>query len=202
MNSGLGKWFIALAFLSLLSISSSSVRAQILEEDDDSYLQSGFFMAADFGPYLLIAKPATLSLPEQSEAQTLGMSGGVLLGYGITPRFSVEFRFFSYHVRGDSQAGGGSSSYLLNLGATFAFLRFIRTFIYARLGAGIMLSSPPTIYSGIGFSVLGGVGARVYSRLKHFSFALELLTTLRIPLGGANELAFGMALLPSVIYTF
>ena len=190
----------AIAFIAMLT--SGPVNAKVLEEDDDSYLQQGVFFSLDFGPYLFLAKPATLSTPDVGEAGLFGMSGGVQMGYALSPQFSLQFIFFSYHVRGNAQIGGGSSSYLINLGITFAFLRFLRTFLYVKLGAGVMLTSPPFIYKSIGFAALGGLGVRVHSRMKHFSFALETLTTIRFPLGGEGEFSMGLGLLPSVIYTF
>jgi hypothetical protein len=186
--------------LALLSIRPAALRAQILE-DQKSYITKGFFISAEYGAYLLVLKPNTLSVATGPQADLLGSLAGFELGYDLGDRFSLQFLFWSANVRGDVQQGGGSGTYLFNLGLTFHFARVNRLYIFAKLGAGLMLVLPSGIFNTPGVMIHGGIGLRYYTRLRHFSFGIEALALFRPPTDPAG-MSLGVAILPSIFYTF
>jgi hypothetical protein len=208
----LRKFWFFLMLISCFGLFSPNSHAQILEEDHNSYLQQGFFFSVEYGPFFFIARPPSLDaggLPGRPSSDIVGSFGGIQLGYDISERFALQFSFLTTQVRGDTQYGGGSGTYLFNLSAAFSFVRINRLFIYARAGAGLILALPEGVYQAPGLAVHVGLGLRLYTKMRHFSFGAEILSTIRIPTSSIKvgdldkpELAVGIGLLPYVRYTF
>jgi len=105
----------------LVSIAPSISSAQVLEEDTESYIKHGFFFSLEYGPYMSILKPPSLSSETRGQSDFLGTLGGIQAGYDINKNFSLQFLFLTTQVKGHSQRGGGSGSYIFNLSATYLF---------------------------------------------------------------------------------
>lgn len=200
------KWLLSLLFFSLTGWFSQPASAQVLEEDEDSYIQKGFFFSVEYGPYFFVARgrlaPTDLTKPQSN---IVGSFGGVQIGYGITQNFSLEFLFLTTQMSGSGQYGGGNGSYLFNLSTTISFVQIQRLFLYAKLGGGLQLTLPAETYGGsiLGISAHGGLGLRFYTRLNHLSIGVEVLAVVHLPLTDKGiEVAVGFGLMPTILYTF
>lgn len=198
---------LALVMSMSLLWSPQQASAQILEEDDSSYVYKGFFMSAEYGLYIFALKPDSL-IPNAdtgrgASADLLGSVSGFDLGFDLNEMFALQFSFGTVNVRGGTQDGGGSTAMLFNGGVSIFFLRSRLTF-YARVGAGLAVTMPTGILP-IGLMAHLGLGVRYFTRMKHFSISFEARGLFRPPLGDnsqGNTMSLGIGLLPSVTYTF
>lgn len=204
------KWYpkllLALAFVGLFALLAQPASAQVLEEDEESYVQQqGFFFSVEYGPYFFVARGRLANdNPLRPQANIAGTFGGVQLGYRISPIFSLQFLFLTTQVPGNGQVGGANGSYMFNLSASISFVRINRVFLYAKLGGGLQLTLPEETYgSPLGIGVHGGLGVRWHTRLKHFSIGLEALAVVHLPLtDNGIEVAVGFGLMPTLMYIF
>lgn len=200
------KWLLSLLVLGLMGWLAQPVSAQVLEEDEDSYLQRGFFFSVEYGPYFFVARGRLSNVDlRQPQANIVGSFGGVQIGYGITQHFSLEFLFLTTQMPGSPQYGGANGSYMFNLSSTISFVRIQRLFLYAKIGGGLQLTLPAETYGGsiLGVSAHGGLGIRFYTRSNHLSIGLEALAIVHLPLTDKGiEVAVGFGLMPTLLYTF
>ncbi len=204
------KWYskllLALAFLGLFGLLAQPASAQVLEEDEESYIQQkGFFFSLEYGPYFFVARGRLANEnPSLPQANIGGSSGGIQLGYRINPYFSLQFLFLTTQVPGNGQVGGANGSYMFNISASISFVRVNRVFFYAKLGGGLQLTTPEEAYNSLlGIGVHGGLGVRWHTRLKHFSIGLEALAVIHLPLtDNGIEVAAGFGVMPTLMYIF
>ncbi len=195
----LSRIFTALLVVSFLL--PSAAFAQILEEDETTYITKGFFMNAEYGLYLFAVKPSILNPAEGQrgpQANTMGSVGGFDMGFDLSDMFAIQVSLSSVAVGGNVQTGGGTTALLASLGATIYFMK-TRFTVYGKLGAGLVLTFPSEL-GGTGLMTHAGLGFRYYTRLKHFSVALEARAFFRPPVG--SDLSLGIGLIPSISYTF
>ena len=191
--------FLFIAAL-LFMFSPIHASAQLLEEDEEAYVYKGFFVGAEYGAYILALKPSTLAKEGGAQSATFGSIAGIELGYDISQSFSLQLSFINTQLRGDAQKGGGNGTLLFNLGASIFFVRTGRMFVYAKLGAGLMMVVPSELLP-TGVMAHAGFGIRYFTRLRHFSFGIEVLGLFRPPLT-EEGMALGIGVLPTLTYTF
>lgn len=191
-----------LVLLFALTLSPSFARAQVLEEDMNSYVKKGLFLSLNTGLYVFAVQPSNLTSgkPAAPSASPVGLLAGLEMGFDISPMFALTLSVMGTHVQGNSQVGGGNSNYMFVLNGLISFLKNDRLHVFARVGVGASLAFPQDVVPAGLVAQVGG-GARLFTRLKGFSFAIELFGLLTPPVTSA-ELSLGIALMPSVMYTF
>lgn len=174
----------------------------MLEEDKDSYIKKGFFFSVEYGAYFNIIQGDKFSAPGAlARPDLLGHLGGISLGFDLGDRFNIYGSFLTTHVGGDGQGGGANGTYLINLGATIYFLRAKQLYVYAKLGAGLMLVLPDE-NTPLGVMAHAGFGIRYYTRMRHLSIGIEALGFFRIPTDNVLGFTLGVGLMPTLMYTF
>ena len=197
----LSRIITSLLILSLIcSFAPTSASAQILEEDETTYVYKGFFINAEYGLYLFAVKPTALNPTDGKgpSADSLGSVGGFDMGFDIAEMFAIQFSAWAVNIRGDVQGGGGTTALLASVGATIYFMK-TRFTVYGKLGAGLILTFPNDL-GGMGIMTHAGLGIRYYTRLKHFSVGVEARGFIRPPVG--SDLTIGIGVIPSISYTF
>lgn len=188
--------------LVLLSLLVPSVSwGQVLEEDKDAYVKKGFFFSVEYGPYINILKQGALSIEGGPQASSLGHLGGIGVGFDLMDRLDLHLSFLTANIAGDGQKGGGSGTYLFNLGVTAYFVRLSQLYIFAKVGAGLKLILPNDI-SDMGLMAHAALGIRYYTRSRHLSVGLEVLALIGIPFGPQDNLTLGLGIMPTLQYTF
>jgi hypothetical protein len=174
----------------------------VLEEDMNSYVKRGLFLSLNTGLYIFALQPSSLTSGGTTApaANSVGLLTGLEMGFDISPMFALSLSVMGTHVQGNSQFGGGNSNYMFVVNGLISFLRNNRLHVFARIGLGGSIVLPADI-APFGLLAQVGAGARLYTRLKGFSFAIEALALLTPPVT-SNDFGLGIALMPSVMYTF
>ncbi len=180
-------------------------------------VERGLYVSVDMGPnhYLYLDTPGFVTLGSPLFADLArpttwfspGTRMGLRVGYDILNNVNAEVfatgNFNAGALQPAKLATGELTGDLTNIdvgvGGRFAFITTERVFVYARAGLGYGMWFPSTLAEGAFGSVHldGSLGVEYYTKLRHLSVGVEAgFQSLLLPF------AFGVALYPTVKYTF
>lgn len=179
-------------------------------------IERGFYIGVGGGGFFLV-NPPTLNAGDRTYFSP-GMSIEAELGVDLFSRLSVALFLISTFNRMNSDytafsgnaASGDFSSITPGLTARVNIVGFDdsqdvrRWWIFARAGGGVSFYSPVALFTqtdgtkrNINALVFGGLGVEYYTRLRHFSLALEADFVLY-----AMTMTFGFNVMPTLRYAF
>lgn len=167
-------------------------------------VERGLYFGANAGAFILFAAPYRGPFSQ-------GQAAGIEIGYDIGDRLSVGGFVTATANRAGSdyqgQSGGlasGDFSALIpgalvraNLVGFNDAQDVRRTWIYVRGGAGYAMFSPKLLLPNSDIFVFAGPGVEYYTRLRHFSVALEVTGSFLVTSGSP-----GVAITPNLRYAF
>ncbi|MFL5320498.1 MAG: adventurous gliding motility protein CglE [Myxococcaceae bacterium] len=174
------------------------------EAETYSEIERGVYFGVEGGFNFLLNAP-------NSGPSSLGQMAAVEIGYDIGDRLSIGgFVQFSANRAGADYFGksGGVASGDFSALVPGAVVRgnlvgfndnqeVRRTWIYVRGGAGYVLFSPKQLLPDPDILVFAGPGIEYYTRLRHFSVALEVTGSYLVTSG-----SLGFQITPNLRYAF
>lgn len=197
--------FIVVAVLTSASLAAAQAaptkdKAAVVYDE----VERGFYLGANAGAFFLVSAP-------HGGPFSQGQSAGIEIGVDIGERLSVGGFVLATANRAGSdyqgQSGGlasGDFSALIpgalvraNLVGFNDAQEVRRTWLYLRGGAGFAMFSPKQLLPNSDIFVFAGPGVEYYTRLRHFSVALEVTGSFLVTSGSP-----GFAITPNLRYAF
>jgi len=171
-------------------------------------IERGVYFGVNAGPFFILNPPADLGTPSPMSP---GQLAQVEMGFDFGERLSVGVMLMGTANRAGSDyvglskglASGDFSALIPGAVAKVSLFGFNdsmdvkRWWIYARLGGGYAMFSPAALINSSSILVFGGVGVEYFTRLRHFSVALEGNGHYFLSFG-----SLGFSIAPSVRYAF
>lgn len=162
-----------------------------------------YFGAGGGWLFLLSAPNGGPFSPGQTAQVEIGANIGERLSVGGFFEFSANRASATYLGNGNGTASGDFSAFIAGASVRGNLVGFNdsqdvrRTWIYIRGGAGYTMFSPKQLLSNSDILVFAGPGVEYYTRLRHFSVAIDLTGSFLLTSG-----SLGVAVTPNVRYAF
>lgn len=205
MTHGWKSLVLCLVVVPSLALAQTTA-APTKDKEAETYneIERGVYLGVEGGFNYLLSAPA-------SGPSSFGQMAGVEVGYDIGERLSLGgFVQFSANRAGAEYTGksGGLASGDFSALVPGAVVRVNavgfndnqdvrRTWIYIRGGAGYVLFSPKQLLPDPDILVFAGPGVEYYTRLRHFSVALEVTGSYLVTSG-----SLGVQITPNLRYAF
>jgi hypothetical protein len=203
---------LACGSLGLLSSASAAEPAQDPAAQADTVQQKAKFNEIERGfsfrvPVGVMAYIGNVTTGAITKSYTPGLLIGAEFGYDISPIFDLGGFFYFSHVYGvnGSLASDPQRDLQSALGGLMARISFVATerFYFglrAGVGYGYQTTSVEPLQHGLG--VVAALTAEYFTRIRHFSIALDAGGLVYLPVGSGMGLSGGITVTPAVRYTF
>lgn len=180
-------------------------------------VERGVYVSVDMGPnhylhldmpgFVAVGRPLFADLGRPTTWFSPGTRMGLRVGYDILNNVNAEVFATGNFNEGVLDQGklatgaitGDLTNIVAGVGGRFAFITTERLFFFGRLGVGYGMWFPSALAQNAFGSIHldGSLGVEYYTKLRHLSVGVEAaFQTLMLPF------AFGVALYPTVKYTF
>lgn len=193
----------------LVLVAAPAARAQRTPEKLRE-VETGFSAGSEFGALWFFGLPSDSSASASGALLGINVGGDLgplrvgLLGWGQSLGAGADYRGIGgdadpHHARGDFQTMMVGLDLRLSVLSLSDSQGVSRTHVVVRALGGPTLSSPDGVLDRDGIMLGGGAGVLYHTRVRHFALGLDVLGLLHSQDAGD---ALGLAVLPSVRYTF
>ena len=177
---------------------ASGLQAEGVRKAKYNDIERGFSVRLPVG-MLAYLTPAT-SLNQRFAP---GMMMGLELGYDVLSILDIG-GFFYY---ADTSGGGSNTTRDLTtlfggLMARLSFLHTERVYFGVRGGAGYGLQDNRVERAAQGLGIIAALTVEYYTRIRHFSLALDAGALIWVTTSGGAPVAVGLTITPAIRYTF
>lgn len=192
--------------------SATGSQARLVKDKDaDTFaeIERGFYVGMGGGGWMLINPP--VSAAGQRQYFSPGLSIEVEIGGDLFSHLSVAAFFIAafskmgadYTGQSGGAASGDFSSFMPGVTARVNIVGFDdsqdvrRWWLFVRAGGAVTLYAPKALLPNIDIMVFAGPGVEYYTRLRHFSIALEADFVFQI-----LTRTIGFNIMPTIRYAF
>jgi len=191
---------------------ASGLQAEGVEKAKYVDIERGFHVRLDVGMLAYVTRTGPAVGDPAGKRQAPGMLIGIELGYDILPVLDIGAFFTFAQTPGidetvcrppvDQCQGRDLGTGIGGAFVRFSFFHTERVFLGVKAGAGYGFQHNQIEPLTQGIGVPASLTIEYFTRIRHFSLALDAGALIWIPTSGGGRMAVGIAVTPAVKYTF